>query len=114
MSNKTKHIIGIAIEIDDPNTGALASFHVISSLNTSWKYNNAQATLDSYASRKAFDLGKQPMGSQIITLYGSPENECSKAWAYRHLVAPIPEGTLDVYQNPVMPHDFTGGELVEA
>lgn len=114
MSNKIKRIIGISAEIEDENTGVPASFHVISNMNVSFKYGSSQATLDSYFSRKHFDQGKQALGSQVVTLHGVPEDgQCSKAWAYHNIVAQIPDGTTDGYGNQIMPHAFTGGELVE-
>lgn len=113
MANKNM-IIGIAVEIEDPNTGAPAAFHVLSDLHTSWKYARSTATVDSYASRKSYEMGKSPMGSQTVQLYGAPsDGQCSKLWAYRSIVAPIAEGSVDDYGNPILPHDFTGAELIE-
>lgn len=113
MSNKTKHIIGILAEIEDPNTGVPAQFHVVSDYHVSEKYATATATLESYFSKKHHDNGKQALGSQSMTLYGKPERgQDTLDWVYRSIVAAIPDGATDVYGNPITAHAFTGAELV--
>lgn len=114
MSNKTKHIIGISIEIEDPNTGVPTDFHVVSDYHVSHKYKTATATLESYFSKRHHDIGKQALGNQSITLYGVPERgQDTLDWIYRNAVAAIPDGSIDAYGNPLYAHAFTGAELVE-
>ncbi|SSY80290.1 hypothetical protein [Alysiella crassa] len=114
MATQTKKIVGLKIAIENPDTGVPTNFHVVSSVNIHYKMNTTMVTVDGYFSEKLFDAGKSPVGIPLnINLQGIPENEDAKNWAYRQLIAPIPEGAVDAYLQPILPHEFVGAVLVE-
>ena len=109
-----KQIIGIKVAIENPDTGVPTNLHVISALNINYKTNSTMVTLDGYYSEKTFNLGKSSIGLPLnITVQGAPVGEEATNWAYRALVALVPEGAVDVYGNLIVPNAVTGAELVE-
>lgn len=54
------------------------------------------------------------MGNLNIMLYETPPREVDILdWIYRQLTAAVVDGAVGRYDNPVLVHVLTGGELVE-
>lgn len=97
-------IIAIKHEIEDENTGAVATHHVIEYVNIDYKFKTVTATLNGYVSKKAYDAGRNPLCSHSITVNALPEDgEVSRAWLYSKAVEQRNEQSV-----------FSGAELIEA
>lgn len=110
-----QHVTAIKIQIEDGNTGAPASYHVINNLNINIGegYPITTLTIASYYSQKQQQAHKHPMMTTNMTLVGMPPRGADAFdWAYRSLVAPVAPDAVDAYGSPVQAHQFTGAELV--
>lgn len=97
-------VIAINHEIEDENTGAAASYHVIEYVSIDYKYGNAAATLNGYVSKKAHEAGRNPLCSHTVTVEALPDGEeVSRAWLYQKVVEQGNDQSV-----------FSGAELVEA
>lgn len=97
-------IIAINHEIEDENTGAVATHHVIEYVSIDYKFKTVTATLNGYVSKKAYDAGRNPLCSHSIAVNVLPEEgEVSRAWLYGKAVEQGNEQSV-----------FSGAELVEA
>ena len=97
-------IIAINHEIEDENTGAVATHHVIEYVSIDYKFKTVTATLNGYVSKKAYDAGRNPLCSHSISVNALPEEgEVTRAWLYGKAVEQGNEQSV-----------FSGAELVEA
>lgn len=95
-------IVAIQHEIEDENTGAMATYHVLEYLNIDYKYQNVTATLNGYVSKKAYDGGRNPLCSHSLNIQSLPEDgEVSRDWLYSKAVEADNEGSV-----------FAGSELI--
>lgn len=106
---ETRPIVGLHLEIEDETTGAVASYHVLSSYTVNLQYGNTQAVFATYVSKAAYERKRQPVsyGSSINIAALPPEGVDVCDWLYRHAAAPADEG------NPT-PSPLAGAEPVYA
>lgn len=96
--------IAIKYDIEDVNTGAIASYHVIEYISVDFKYKSITATVNGYVSERSYNNGKNPLVSHTVTISEMPDGgEVTRDWLYRRAIAET-EGNM---------HTFSGGELVE-
>ena len=97
-------VIAINHEIEDENTGAAASYHVIEYVSIDYKSHTVSATLNGYVSKKAYEAGRNPLCSHTVSVNGLPEGEeVSRAWMYQEAVEQGNDQSI-----------FSGSELIEA
>ncbi|WP_274584105.1 hypothetical protein V9W64_10935 [Neisseria leonii] len=87
MAKAETRIIGIEYEVEDDRTGAVAAFHVLEYVQIDYKYGRVSATVNGYASRRAYEADKVPLKSYSASYAGLPENAGDlREWCYRKLV----------------------------
>lgn len=97
--------VAIKHEIEDENTGAVATYHVIEYVSADFKYQSVTATVNGYVSKRTYEAGRNPLSSQTLSVNGLPEDgDVARDWLYRQAVAANNEGNSGV---------FAGAELVE-
>jgi hypothetical protein len=94
-----------------PNTGALATIHVVSQVQLDYSGSEILlATVSSFPDEEAYQANKFSMFVQQVTIEGlPPDNINPQAYAYTRLVEPVPDGEVTPYANRRV---FSGGELV--
>lgn len=102
----------IASNYATPNTGAVATYHVVQQVTLDYVSSITNSTVASYLSKDAKDAGKHPMYTQQIPVDGlPPAAQDTRAYAEDQITAPMPDGVA------VMPYAnryaFAGGTIVE-
>ena len=105
MSAKT---LGIACEIESPQTGAVATFHKITAYYYDLLSRNVQVTVYGYVSQKACADGKQPINNTATQVTLAPDDVVSEESLYQKIVA---KQVIDA-QHPGVPNIFAGATLV--
>ena len=59
---ENKTALGIALDIEDETTGVPSSFHTVGTLYLDFASGYHMATIQSYFSKRVYELGKQPVG----------------------------------------------------
>ncbi|OSI06791.1 putative phage associated protein [Neisseria animaloris] len=113
MSKQNQIAVGIKHHIIDQDTGVPTQFHTVSMLAVDFDNGVHSVTVNHYFSQDLFDLGKKPFRASRYELYGTPPRGGDIVdWALKSIVAPISDGAVDVYGQPLQANDFTGAELV--
>lgn len=103
VENKTA--LGIALDIEDETTGVPAAFHTVGTLYLDFASGYHMATIQSYFSKRVYELGKQPVGGGTqISLTGQPPRGADVVdWVLQAVTASDAEGS-----------PFAGAQLVYA
>ncbi|MDO5686748.1 MAG: hypothetical protein Q4G42_05120 [Neisseria sp.] len=97
MTTQTQTITALQKSIEDEQTGASSSYHVLDSYYVTKAASYTQATFATYVSKKTFDAGKQPVARSItIQVNQLPPKSDIEQWLYTLAAAEPTEGT----QNP--------------
>lgn len=67
---ETREIVALKLEIEDPETGAVADYHVLDSYYVSRSGRYVQGTFATYVSQRAFGRGRSPV-SRGLTVTAS-------------------------------------------
>jgi hypothetical protein len=102
----------IADNYTTPNTGAVATYHVVQQLTLDYVSTLTNCTVASYLSKDAKDGGKFPMYSQQIQVQGLPAAaQDPLTFAEGELIAPVPD---DVNASQFTSrYAFSGGTITE-
>lgn len=102
-------------KIEDPRTGASASYHVVSVLQTDYTNGSTFVTMASYASKEKKDEGKDALSINTFTILSVPEWDIIPyEWALKKLIEPQPEGFVpETYVGYVNPYLFANGKVKE-
>lgn len=99
------------IAIEDPQTGAEASVHVIRSYTVDLDAKYSQLRVAGYVSEKALADGKQPIAQRHVVVPGVPDEALPAQWLYERLSQPADD---IMRANPVyQPSPFVGAKLIE-
>lgn len=104
-------------QIEDTQTGAIANYHEITSINCDYTNNSVVATIASYVSKKARESSKNALSFNSFTFTQAmpSRGESAHDWALNQLVQPQPEGFVpEEYFGYVNPHMFANGKVKEA
>lgn len=83
-------IKGINARIEDPNTGADATFHVIHFYSVDVRNQLSTALLEGYVSQDAQSAGRNALMHHNVQVPGTPEGACTLDWLYAAVVMPAP------------------------
>lgn len=99
------------IVLEDPQTGAEASVHVIRSYTVDLDAKYSQLRIAGYVSAKALADGKQPIAQRHVVVPGVPDEALPVQWLYGRLSQYADDAmrASPVYQ----PSPFVGAELIE-
>lgn len=112
---KQQIILGINHEILDEQTDVSTNFHVVRHVSLDFANRYHVVSLDSYARQRTYERGGRAVGSVQFNLTGTPPRGSDMLdWVYRSIVAPVAEGAVDAYGQPLTGNGFTGAELVYA
>lgn len=102
---ENKTALGIALDIEDETTGVPAAFHTVGTLYLDFASGYHTATIQSYFSKRVYELGKQPVGGGTqISLTGQPPRGADVVdWVLQAVTASDAQGS-----------PFAGAELVYA
>ena len=82
-------------KIEEPRTGASASYHVVSGLQTEYTSGNTFVTISSYVSKDKKDEGKESLSINTFTIPGVPGwDVIPYEWALSELVKAQPEDVV--------------------
>ena len=103
-------------KIEEPRTGASASYHVVSGLQTEYTSGNTFVTISSYVSKDKKDEGKESLSINTFTIPGVPGwDVIPYEWALSELVKAQPEDFVpEAYMGYVNPYLFAGGKVKDA
>lgn len=103
-------------KIEDPRTGASASYHVVSGLQTDYTNNSTFVTITSYVSEGKKTEGKDALSINTFTIPSVPEwDVIPYEWALAELVKAQPaDFAPENYLGYVNPYIFAGGEVKDA
>lgn len=104
-ATENKTALGIALGIEDETTGVPSSFHTVGTLYLDFASGYHMATIQSYFSKRVYELGKQPVGGGTqISLTGQPPRGADVVdWVLQAVTASDAEGS-----------PFAGAQLVYA
>lgn len=87
---ETKFITALHLELEDESTGAVTTFHTLSSYYVHLPSGYVQVRLSSYASAKAHAAGKAPVGEDVtLEWYGAPpRGEDASNYLYQYVCDP--------------------------
>ena len=108
-SEVEKEIVGLLLEIEDADTGAMSEFHVLDSYYISKSGNFAQATFATYVNKRAFDNGRKAVSSNITIKLSAlpPKGTDFEQMFYQAAAAPAEPDVSN-------PSQLAGAELVYA
>lgn len=99
-----KEIIAIQHDIEDYNTGAIATYHTIDSMYIDLKNRSVTATINGYVSKATYKAGKSNLSSNTLTLQELPESgDVTRHWVYTKAIELPPEQSV-----------FSGATAIEA
>lgn len=103
-------------KIEDPRTGASASYHIVSGLQTDYVNNNTFVTITSYVSKEKKEEGRDSLSINTFTIPCVPEwDAIPYEWALSELVKAQPEDFVpEAYMGYVNPYMFAGGKVKDA
>jgi hypothetical protein len=102
-------IKGISTRIEDPNTGADATFHVIHFYSVDVRNQLSTALLEGYVSQDAQAAGRNALMHHNVQVPGIPDAAGALDWLYAAAVKPAPAGI----DSAVASHNvFAGATLV--
>jgi hypothetical protein len=102
-------IKGISAQIEDPNTGADATFHVIHFYSVDVRNQLSTALLEGYVSQDAQATGRNALMHHNVQVPGIPDAASALDWLYAEVVKPAPAGV----DSAVAPQNvFAGATLV--
>jgi len=102
-------IKGISTRIEDPNTGADATFHVIHFYSVDVRNQLSTALLEGYVSQDAQAAGRNALMHHNVQVPGMPDDAGALDWLYAAVVKPAPAGV----NSAVTPQNvFAGAVLV--
>jgi hypothetical protein len=102
-------IKGISAQIEDPNTGANATFHVIHFYSVDLRNQISTALLEGYVSQDAQAAGRNALMHHNVQVPGIPDDSGALDWLYAAVVKPAPARA----DAPVAPQNvFAGTSLV--
>ena len=81
-------IKGISTQIEDPNTGADANFHVIHFYSVDVRNQLSTALLEGYVSRDAHATGRNALMHHNVQVPGIPDDAGALDWLYTAVVKP--------------------------
>ncbi len=92
---ENKTALGIALDIEDETTGVPASFHTVGTLYLDFASGYHTATIQSYFSKRVYELGKQPVGGGTqISLTGQPPRDADIVdWVLQSVTASDAQGS---------------------
>lgn len=102
--------------IEEPRTGASASYHAVSGLQTDYVNGNTFVTMASYVSKAKKDEGKDALSINTFTLPAVPDwDVVPYEWALAELVKAQPTDFVpEDYVGYINPYIFAGGEVKDA
>jgi len=93
-------------KIEDPRTGAVVAYHVVSNCQVDYTNKSTFLTITSYVSKAKKDEGKDSLSINTFTIPGAPE------WALAELVKAQPTDFVpEDYVGYINPYIFAGGEV---
>lgn len=103
--SENKTALGISLDIEDETTGVPSLFHTVGTLYLDFASGYHTATIQSYFSKRVYELGKQPVGGGTqISLTGQPPRGADVVdWVLQAVTASDAEGS-----------PFAGAQLVYA
>jgi hypothetical protein len=104
-------IKGISARIEDPNTGADATFHVIHFYSVDVRNQLSTVLLEGYVSQDSQAAGRNALMHHNVQVPGIPDDAGAPDWLYAAVTQPAPAGAdiASVSQNV-----FAGATLVRA
>jgi hypothetical protein len=102
-------IKGISARIEDPNTGADATFHVIHFYSVDVRNQLSTALLEGYVSQEAQAAGRNALMHHNVQVPGMPDGACALDWLYAAVVMPAPVNADDAAASQNV---FAGAALV--
>lgn len=112
QSTPVTPIIGIQKDIEDPGSGAVASYHVVSAYQVMLQHGGSSAvTFASYVSRAMHEAGKNPLAHVTLPIKGAPTGDSAgfPHWFAERILAG------DVVMQPNQTdHPLSGGVAVRA
>jgi hypothetical protein len=104
-------IKGINARIEDPNTGADATFHVINFYSVDVRNLLSTALLEGYVSQDAQAAGRNALMHHNVQVPGIPDGTCTLDWLYEAVVMPAPASadgaaaSQNVFAGAVLVHE---------
>ncbi|HHF6121592.1 TPA: hypothetical protein ACPP8F_000907 [Haemophilus influenzae] len=100
-------------KIEESRTGASASYHVVSGLQTEYTSGNTFVTISSYVSKDKKEEGKESLSVNTFTVPGVPDwDAIPYEWALSELVKTQPEDFApENYHGYINPYIFAGGKI---
>lgn len=112
QSQSLSPIIGIQKDIEDPGSGAVAGYHVVSAYQVMLQHGGSSAvTFASYVSRAMHEAGKSPLAHVTLPIKGAPTGDSAgfPHWFAERILAG------DVVMQPNQTdHPLSGGVAVRA
>ncbi|GAC1315523.1 MAG: hypothetical protein NVSMB28_00090 [Collimonas sp.] len=102
-------IKGISARIEDPNTGADATFHVIHFYSVDVRNQLSTALLEGYVSQNAQSAGRNALMHHNVQVPGIPDTSDALDWLYAAAIMPAPD-SIDGSATPQ--NVFAGAALV--
>lgn len=104
-------IQGISAQIEDPNTGATATFHVIHFYSVDVRNQQSTALLEGYVSQETHAAGRNALMHHNVQVPGIPDCAAALDWLYAAAVKSLPAGA----DATVKPQNvFAGAALIPA
>ena len=100
-------------KIEDPRTGAVVAYHVVSNCQVDYTNKSTFLTITSYVSKAKKDEGKDSLSINTFTIPGvSDWDVIPYEWALAELVKAQPEDFMpEDYAGYINPYIFAGGEI---
>lgn len=105
-------IVGLQKDIEDPGSGALASYHVVAAYQVMLQNSgSAVVTFASYVSRATHEAGKNPLAHVTLQLKEAPKGD-SSAWPHWFAERVLADEVVPLPGQEV--HALTGAVAVRA
>lgn len=92
-----------------PNTGAIATAHIVTQVGIDFSGQMLTATVSSFLDADAYAAGKWPMYTQTVPIEGLPvSGQDIQAYAEARLIEAAPADAVSPYGNRYV---FAGGEI---
>lgn len=99
-------------QIENEETGVLASCHVLSSVTIDYDNQSVSAVIKSFVSKDKKEAGKQPIFHNIVTIAAAPDYDLApNEWVLKELIKPAPENVDLSQQYEAQKYIFAGGKI---